>query len=217
MHHLKSQFPNHALTTVADQHVKIVPESFCFTNSALRKWGQCLFLAWSLALVTCLSAVADVYRYKDASGRWVISNTPPPEGPASAAQTGENQLQNALPPSVVKEQRNQEEFDTSIPALNTLYGKWKDALQLAESTARIALAGPVGNLQAIKREAETLPVPDCFVAPKQQMTNGMGKMIEGFFQFMQDATLGKYLAAVSFGEGRKFLAEYEKKAKACTT
>jgi len=46
------------------------------------------------------------------------------------------------------------------------------------------------------------------------MTKGMGKIIEGFFQFMQDATIGKYLAVTSFDEGRKLLAEDERAAKA---
>ncbi len=182
-----------------------------------------IFLIWALGLATCPSVLADVYRYKDASGKWVISNTPPPEGTVPATETGENQLQNALRPRTPTEQprtpieqRTQEEFATSIPALNTLYSQWKDALQLAGSTARIALAGPVGHLQTIKQQMDALSVPDCFMAPKQKMTKGMGKMIEGFLKFMQDATLGKYLAAGSFDEGRQLLAEYEREAKACT-
>ncbi len=174
-----------------------------------------IVLAWALVLVTCPSALADVYRYKDASGKWVISNTPPPEGTAPATETGEKRLQNALRPRTTTEQHNQEEFATSIPALNTLYSKWKDTLELAHNTARIALTGPVGNLQAIKRETETLFVPDCLVVPKQKMVKGMDKMIEGFFRFMQDAKIGTILAVESFPDGRKLFVEYERGAKAC--
>lgn len=179
-----------------------------------------LFLGCLLLFVSALPAWSEIYTCPDGKGGVIFKDEPcsgsqAPKPPPAAGQPV-NAPGVSAPSRAPTERRNQEEFATSIPALNTLYGKWKDALQLAESTARIALAGPVGNLQAIKQQTEALPVPDCFIAPKQKMTKGMGKMIEGFFQFMQDATIGKYLAVRSFDEGRKLLAEYERQAKACT-
>jgi hypothetical protein len=164
-----------------------------------------------LVWLMCQSAVADMYRYKDTSGKWVISNTPP-EGVSPTTHEGENQVRNTPTPRPPIEQ---EAIVTAVPALNVLYNKWKDALKLAESTARISLAGPVGNLQAIRQRTESLLVPDCFVTPKQTLTKGMSIIIEGFLQFVQDANLGKYIAAATFEEGRKILVEYEQEVKAC--
>jgi hypothetical protein len=44
-------------------------------------------------------------------------------------------------------------------ALIALYRRWIDAERLAGSTARIALAGPVSQLQALRRETDALTVP----------------------------------------------------------
>lgn len=115
----------------------------------------------------------------------------------------------------VEKERNKNEFDKSISELNSIYARWNDALKLADSTARIALSGPVGKLQEIKREAESLMVPACLVEPKKKMIEGMNKMVDGFMQFMGDADIGKILARVSFEDGRKLFVEYETGSAAC--
>ncbi len=115
----------------------------------------------------------------------------------------------------VEGERKKNEFDKAISELGAIYARWNDALKLADSTARIALSGPVGKLQEIKREAESHMVPECLVDSKKKMVDGMNKMIDGFMQFMGDADIGKILAHVSFGEGRKLFDEYEKGAAAC--
>jgi hypothetical protein len=74
----------------------------------------------------------------------------------------------------------------------------------------------VGNLQSIKREAEALLVPECFIGPKEKMVEGMAKINDGFMQFMADANLGKLLAKVRFEEGAKLISEYEQTARACS-
>jgi uncharacterized protein DUF4124 len=188
-----------------------------------------VLLAFAWGLVTGPSALADIYRYKDATGKWVISNTPPPNGTTSTTQTNENQFQNAPPsppttrtkenqfqntpssPPVTK-QNKKEEIIKTLAALNTLTGRWKDAMQLATVTARIALAGPVNNLQAIKQETETLLVPDCLIEPKQALVEAMDRMIKNFLQFMHD----KSVSNSAFRKGIKSFAEYEEGAKLCT-
>ncbi|MBI2570313.1 MAG: hypothetical protein HYV63_25200 [Candidatus Schekmanbacteria bacterium] len=45
--------------------------------------------------------------------------------------------------------------------LDALEQRWKDSLQVAEATSRIALSGPVMSLQAIRREVPTLQTSAC--------------------------------------------------------
>lgn len=115
----------------------------------------------------------------------------------------------------IEKERKRNEFEKSISELNKIYSQWNDATTLANNTARIALSGPVGKLQEIKREAESLMVPECLVEPKKKMIEGMNKIIEGFMQFMGDADLGKIHAMVSFESGKKLFDEYEKSSSAC--
>ena len=107
------------------------------------------------------------------------------------------------------------EYEKAKMSLAGIYARWNDTLKLADTTARIALAGPVGNMQGIKRETESLMVPACLVEPKNKMAEGMNKMIDGFIQFMGDATLGKFHAQERFREGLVLFAEYEEGVTAC--
>ena len=115
----------------------------------------------------------------------------------------------------VEKERNKNEFDKSVSELNAIYARWNDALKLADSTARIALSGPVGKLQEIKREAESLMVPACLVEPKKKMIDGMNHMIDGFMHFMGSADIGKILARASFEDGSKLFGEYETISAKC--
>src|SRR3989304_774454 len=49
----------------------------------------------------------------------------------------------------------------AVKHLRQLAARWDDAEQLANVTARIALAGPLSDLQSIEREVENLTVPKC--------------------------------------------------------
>ena len=88
--------------------------------------------------------------------------------------------------------------------LDNLYKRWKDAALLAGATSRIALAGPMASLQAIKRETEALEVSACLTPAKTKLIAGMTAFIDGMVTFMQDANLGKAIA-----EGMTKIAETE--------
>ena len=64
-----------------------------------------------------------------------------------------------------------------------LYRRWADAEKLAFSTMRIALPGPISNLQAIKREGESLAVPECLDRAKEALNTLIGKSTEAILQF----------------------------------
>jgi len=98
------------------------------------------------------------------------------------------------------EERERELLEKAGKDLERLHSRWKDASALAGSTARIALATPVASLQAIRREASEMVVPECLDSPKAALLEGMDKEIEAYMKFMQDANIGKILAAGLFVE-----------------
>jgi|GEM_PF-2082678 len=98
------------------------------------------------------------------------------------------------------EERERQLLEKAGKDLERLHSRWKDASALAGSTARIALATPVASLQAIRREAAEMVVPECLDSPKAALLEGMDKEVEGYMKFMQDANVGKYLASQLFVE-----------------
>ncbi|QIL81760.1 hypothetical protein G7047_18945 [Diaphorobacter sp. HDW4A] len=67
--------------------------------------------------------------------------------------------------------------------LLALYRRWADAERLAFSTSRIALAMPIANLQALKREVEAMDVPSCLNQAKGTLDRLIGKSNEAVLQF----------------------------------
>ena len=87
------------------------------------------------------------------------------------------------------EQQNKRAFEKAINTLMALYSKWQDAEKIANVTARIALAGPVGDLQQIKRDADALEVPECMAQTKNKLTRAMGFKINNFLFFMENISI----------------------------
>lgn len=82
-----------------------------------------------------------------------------------------------------------------------------DAMQIASSTNRSELAGPVGELQNILDEAEALEVPKCLEETRDSYVAAIDQAITGFMAFMaqEDTAVveGYFLSA---GES---LAQYQ--------
>lgn len=72
----------------------------------------------------------------------------------------------------------------SLGAVDALMARWDDAAQVAGSTARVSLSGPVAQLQAIRRETQALVVPPCLERGKAEMIKGMEAKIDGVLGFM---------------------------------
>jgi hypothetical protein len=70
-------------------------------------------------------------------------------------------------------------------ALIALYRRWIDAERLAGSTARIALAGPVSQLQALRRETEALSVPSCVSDARSRLRELVSRTVDVHLAFMQ--------------------------------
>jgi hypothetical protein len=63
--------------------------------------------------------------------------------------------------------------------------EWDDALKLADSTSRASLAGPVSELQRIRRDVQAQQWPDCATIAKGLLVGSMDATIDGFLGFMR--------------------------------
>lgn len=76
-------------------------------------------------------------------------------------------------------------FDAADAKLKELMVRFQDASELAKSSSRIALAGPVASLQQIKRDLPAVVVPKCMENVKKNIVAAMEHHIQLFLSFMQ--------------------------------
>ena len=91
--------------------------------------------------------------------------------------------------------------------LSDLYRRWADTERLALSTSRIALSGPTSAMQALRREAEAMKVPQCLAAPHKSLTALVTKSTEALLQFMGKEELTGMVYQVV--DRRKLIPEFE--------
>jgi hypothetical protein len=72
-----------------------------------------------------------------------------------------------------------------LEELNNIESKWQDSLRVASSTSRIALSGPLMQMQSIKRELDSIYVSSCLKEAKKSLAEHMEKSISAFLSFMQ--------------------------------
>lgn len=77
-----------------------------------------------------------------------------------------------------------DEADAAIAELKMIAEEWDDALYLARSTARMSLAGPISELQQIKRKVTSLDVPECLEEAQFSLGLAMEFAIDGMVAFM---------------------------------
>jgi hypothetical protein len=68
--------------------------------------------------------------------------------------------------------------------LQTYFDDWDDANSVAGSTSRIALSGPLMQLQTIRREVSDMVAPNCSAGVQLMMINYMDKVIDSYLAFM---------------------------------
>ena len=116
----------------------------------------------------------------------------------------------------VDAKKRQDALQVSLRAVDDLLARWGDAMQIASSTSRVALATPVGVLQSIKREAEQLTVPPCLDSGKAELVKSMEASVEGYLVFMRnEAQLGNELAKVYFDQAGASMDTFKNARLAC--
>lgn len=76
--------------------------------------------------------------------------------------------------------------EDSLDELGEIESRWSDALEVAASSSRLALSGPLADLQEIRRDTERLDLPDCLRLPRNSLVESMDGVIEAFILFLQD-------------------------------
>ena len=73
-----------------------------------------------------------------------------------------------------------------LAQIQPLLEEWDDAVEVANSTARIALSPLVRDMQGIQHNVEDVTVPDCARHGSALLIEGMGSVIDSFIAFMGD-------------------------------
>ena len=68
-------------------------------------------------------------------------------------------------------------------AADDIADRFSDATDIAISTPRLGLAGPIAELQAIAREVDDLVVPECASATQNALVQGVNGTIDAFLSF----------------------------------
>lgn len=84
--------------------------------------------------------------------------------------------------------------------------EWEDAFDLAANTSRIALSPAIGELQSIRREFDSVDVPEDCKGLHRDTLNAMNASIDGFMLFMADEPESEISAAFNLSEQNLRLA-----------
>lgn len=89
--------------------------------------------------------------------------------------------------------KEQEKTDTKkyYEQFMALMTEWSDAVSLADKTPRIGLAGPVSQLQKIRRDADDFKTTQCSSPLKEKLILSMDKTINNFMAFMDKSALSQ--------------------------
>ena len=101
-----------------------------------------------------------------------------------------------------------------LEALQKLYQVFVDDTRLAGSTGRIALSGPVGQLQKVSRDTFELKVSKCLESTQTSMVAGMETVVDGFVMFM-DSDNPEYESSARIIVGSKAAKEGLEKGSQC--
>jgi hypothetical protein len=96
-------------------------------------------------------------------------------------------------------------------ALADQFDAYHDAYNIAESTARIALAGPVLQLQQVERSTALVAVPPCMERAKEELVQANDATVQAFLAFMSqnDFEVDAYLS-----QSDSHLAEFQTQLEA---
>jgi hypothetical protein len=81
--------------------------------------------------------------------------------------------------------REQAKIDEETRQVAALIGKWSDAVELAGMTSRIALAQPISQMQAVRRELEGLELGECTSNAAKSVIEGMNDALFAFEMFIR--------------------------------
>lgn len=104
----------------------------------------------------------------------------------------------------------------ALKKVDDLSSRWADAARVAGATSRIALSGPVSNLQSLRREAKELTVPPCLDTGKEALLQSMDLTLEAYMTFMvQKDKVGELLANALFEKATEAMKGFSDARASC--
>ena len=100
-----------------------------------------------------------------------------------------------------------EERQKAIDAVNQAIKRWDGAVEAASNTKRTELDGSVKQLQAIRAEAEAMPVNDCTGIARATLVNSMNTTMEAIAMFRKDTGKASEATKEKHNKGADLLAE----------
>jgi len=95
---------------------------------------------------------------------------------------------------------------TSLDLLTEQLETFDDALQIANSTGRISLSGPIADLQEISRDTDKLEVTECLIPARSWLVYSMDKYTTAFLKFASNEDDG--VVSAWFSGGTSALSSY---------
>ena len=108
-----------------------------------------------------------------------------------------------------------EDRQKAIDAVNQVIKRWDGAVEVASSTKRTELEGPVKQLQAIKAEAEAMPVNDCTGIARAPLLNSMNTTLEAIAMFRKETDKASEATKEKHNNGADLLAESAAQLSKC--
>lgn len=149
---------------------------------------------------------------KETEQQRITSQTPLNQG-MQTASTATTSASIVASKEVEVKLTNYEEVDKA--KLQDIKVRWESTRTLANSTARIALAPIVRDLQAERQELEKLNVTKCLTPAKDKLLTAMKINEESFLAFMNDADLGKLVAQIKVEDVQKNIDDYTRISSMC--
>jgi len=93
--------------------------------------------------------------------------------------------------------------------------RWDDARKVANSAPRVALSGPVTQLQEVKRAVERQAASGCLARPTRELLSAMGMVIDGFVVFMANQADSRLRSTEKFDAAEVVFGRYHALLAAC--
>ena len=100
--------------------------------------------------------------------------------------------------------------------LKDIEDRWTDGYKVAEATGRIALSGPVQNLQAIRRDLKGTKVSECLAPAKAQLEQILDLTVDSFVGVMaQENFIQEFTASTKMIQARAQFVSYRRDRDLC--
>lgn len=104
----------------------------------------------------------------------------------------------------------------SLETLNGFLVRLNDGLRIASSTGRIALAGPVKDLQTINREIRAFEPYGCADKPHAALASAASGFVDGFLEFMgNDKSTGELMVTVHMNSAKEAMDRFRVSRREC--